>query len=69
MVVVICNCEEKVCLNMCYFGANRLLDGRVLFNPARCYGCSLCISTCPTEARRLAERIGHTNLYYPSISS
>jgi ferredoxin len=53
------------CVDRCHFGANRLVGGKIAFDPEKCYGCGLCVSTCPSEARKLVERIDYSNMYYP----
>ena len=67
--VIDCDVDRCVgcgrCVDRCHFGANRLLDGKILTDPEMCYGCGLCVSTCPSEARWLAERRGYASMYYP----
>lgn len=53
------------CVERCHFGTNRLVNGVSQFDVARCYGCGLCVSTCSGEARRMVEREGYSNQYYP----
>ena len=38
------------CLDRCQFGARGMADGSLSFNKDLCFGCGLCLSTCPTSA-------------------
>lgn len=31
-------------------------DGKIIFNPDKCMGCELCVTTCKGHARQLTER-------------
>jgi len=53
------------CVERCHFGANSLTNGVSEVNLAECYGCGLCVSTCAGEARRMVQREGYRNRYYP----
>jgi len=45
------------CVKRCHFRARQLdSDGKLVFNQARCFGCGLCISTCPTNSTTLIKR-------------
>ena len=45
------------CVQRCQFKARQLDSNNTLvFNPAKCFGCGLCLSTCPTRSIRLVER-------------
>jgi len=44
------------CVNRCQFGAREMVDGSLAFNPELCFGCSLCVSTCPTNAITLVDK-------------
>jgi len=45
------------CVQRCQFHARQLdSDQRLVFNQARCFGCGLCISTCPTNSITLIKR-------------
>lgn len=53
------NCGE--CVDRCYFGARSLFEGVLQYDPAKCYGCGLCVAVCPAqcismELRRLAPK-------------
>jgi Fe-S-cluster-containing hydrogenase component 2 len=41
----------------CQFHARDLVDGKLKFNQAKCFGCGLCVTTCPTNSVRLIKRI------------
>jgi ferredoxin len=43
------------CVQRCQFRA-RQLDSTLVFNPAKCFGCGLCLSTCPTKSITLVRR-------------
>jgi len=44
------------CAERCVFGAREMTDGKLSYDPERCFGCGLCVSTCPTQAIRLVEK-------------
>jgi ferredoxin len=45
------DCTEcGACVDRCQFGAREMVNGSLAFNPNLCFGCGLCISTCPTNA-------------------
>ncbi len=45
------------CVQRCQFKARQLdSENRLVFNPAKCFGCGLCLSTCPTKSISLAKR-------------
>jgi len=48
------NCGE--CIDWCYFGARTMVDGRLHFNPIRCFGCGICVSKCPNNAILLIKK-------------
>jgi Fe-S-cluster-containing hydrogenase component 2 len=54
-----------MCVERCHFGANALVKGISEVNPAKCYGCGLCVSTCAGQARTMVNRTGYTRRYYP----
>jgi protein NrfC len=46
------HCENAPCLNTCPFGATYRDDnGLVRLDPARCAGCSYCVTSCPYNVR------------------
>ena len=44
------------CVQRCIFGAQRLENAEVVFRQESCYGCGLCVSTCPAKAIRMRLR-------------
>ena len=38
------------CEDRCHFGARKVVDGKLEYNKDLCFGCGLCVSTCPTKA-------------------
>jgi len=50
-------CSECAnCVSRCHFSAMQENDNTVVYNQEKCFGCGLCISTCPNEAIKLVER-------------
>ena len=48
------HCENAPCISTCPFGATyHDTDGRVRLDPARCAGCSYCVTSCPYNVRWL----------------
>jgi len=45
-----------VCAHRCIFGARRLTEGELVYDPSRCMGCGVCVSTCPTGTISMAPR-------------
>ncbi len=45
----------SVCVDRCHFGARKIKNGSLQFDRSRCYGCGLCVSTCPTNAITLHQ--------------
>lgn len=45
-----------VCVDRCVFMARGVTDGELVYDVSRCFGCGLCVSTCPTDAIRLVPR-------------
>ena len=46
----------EVCIERCIFGAREMLDGKSIVKEENCYGCGLCVTTCPTNASVLILR-------------
>ncbi len=44
------------CVERCYFGARKIENDSLVFDPKKCVGCGLCVSVCPTDAIQLARR-------------
>jgi len=45
------------CVQRCQFKARQLdSDGKLAFNQAKCFGCGLCTTACPTKSIILAKR-------------
>jgi acyl-homoserine lactone acylase PvdQ len=43
------------CVDKCHFGSRKMVNGKLEVNLDRCFGCGLCVSTCPTNAIMLTE--------------
>ena len=51
------NCDDcGDCVDRCHFGAREMVNGEMVFNPEMCFGCGLCVSTCPTKAIALVDK-------------
>ena len=48
------SCGE--CIEVCYFGARKLDDGKLIINRENCYGCGLCVDVCPEDCVRMVRR-------------
>jgi ferredoxin len=44
------------CVQRCYFGARQMKNGVLQYDPSQCYGCGLCVSTCPQDVIFLQKR-------------
>jgi len=44
------------CVRRCQFHARRLVGDKLVFDPTRCFGCGLCVTTCPTRSITLIKR-------------
>jgi len=44
------------CVDRCVFGARKNVNGQFIYTLELCYGCGLCVTTCPTEAITLQNR-------------
>ena len=45
-----------VCVERCQFGARAIVNSSLSFNDELCFGCSLCVSTCPENAIKLIDK-------------
>lgn len=45
------------CVKRCMFGAQESDGNRVTFHQDKCYGCGLCVTTCPTNALTMKLRV------------
>jgi Pyruvate/2-oxoacid:ferredoxin oxidoreductase delta subunit len=58
-VVATDSCEQcGACTERCIFGAQSWESGAVMFHQDKCYGCGLCVSTCPSNAIRMVLKAG-----------
>jgi heterodisulfide reductase subunit A-like polyferredoxin len=48
--------NDGTCVERCHFEAREMVDGQLKVNDDLCYGCGLCISTCPSEAISLVRK-------------
>ncbi len=44
------------CIDRCAFVARRWEGDEMVYSPEACYGCGLCVTTCPTEATAIRRR-------------
>ncbi|MBD3343182.1 MAG: hypothetical protein GF353_29060 [Candidatus Lokiarchaeota archaeon] len=44
------------CVDWCYFGARKVMDGKLEFDSIRCFGCGICISKCPIKVITLNKK-------------
>lgn len=45
-----------VCVERCQFGARIFTDDKLVFHNEICYGCGLCVGSCPEKAIEMMER-------------
>ncbi len=52
------------CVERCHFGARDMVEDLMQYDPAQCYGCGLCVTTCPSEAitMELREPLGRAEV-------
>lgn len=56
-VTDVSDCDDcSDCVVRCHFGARDMLNGVMVFNHEMCFGCGLCVSTCPTNAISLVDK-------------
>ena len=48
------HCGE--CVEVCYFGARRMREGKLAVGREKCYGCGLCTDVCPEDCIELVPR-------------
>jgi len=44
------------CVDVCYFGARKLVDGILKVDKTRCYGCGLCVDACAANVVKMVPR-------------
>ena len=51
------DCTEcGVCAGRCQLGAREMVNGAFSYNSDLCFGCGLCVSTCPNHAITLVDK-------------
>jgi Pyruvate/2-oxoacid:ferredoxin oxidoreductase delta subunit len=50
-----CN-DCGTCVKRCQFHARRMVNDKLEFDQAKCFGCGLCVTTCPTKSIELVAR-------------
>ena len=51
------------CATRCQFKARRMENGKMLYDKSKCFGCGVCLSTCPTGSISLIKRTRAKNLH------
>lgn len=51
----VCN-DCGLCVEICYFGARTIKNGKLQLNRENCYGCGLCIKNCPLQCIQMINR-------------
>lgn len=46
----------STCEKWCYFGARKMINKKLIFDPVVCFGCGLCVSKCPQNAITLKKK-------------
>lgn len=50
------NCNAcGACVDCCHFGARKVVDGKLDYDKDLCFGCGLCVSSCPSKAISLIQ--------------
>lgn len=50
-------CQDcGACESVCYFGARKVVGGKLEVLAAKCFGCGLCVGACPTSAVAMIHR-------------
>jgi Pyruvate/2-oxoacid:ferredoxin oxidoreductase delta subunit len=44
------------CEKWCHFGARKIINDILQFNPIKCFGCGICVSKCPNHAITLTQK-------------
>ncbi len=45
-----------ICVDVCYFNARTMNDGKLEVNNENCYGCGLCFDVCPVDCIQINKR-------------
>jgi Pyruvate/2-oxoacid:ferredoxin oxidoreductase delta subunit len=48
------SCEA--CVDLCYFGARKVVDGTLTIDRSKCYGCGVCVDSCGPGAISMKPR-------------
>lgn len=48
------HCGE--CVPVCYFGARKMQDGKLVLDREKCFGCGICVDFCPVGCLALKSR-------------
>lgn len=46
-----------ICEDVCYFNARNIKKGQLYINHKQCYGCGLCVQSCPVNCVQMIKRI------------